>query len=234
MLQEGVRWKVEVDEQTPKPWDRQPQEPILWYRRFTRFRLMEPVRSVALAYTLEHPTSFDDKERQKIPGAWYQKAHVWRWDERATAWDAHQARELEATIAAEKQKVLTEGYALMHERVKTLNVLAKKLVADIAKGKLYRVDVRSIGNGKDARQVNVELFEEGPIRELRACLDDIAKELGERVRVSKQELTGKDGTPLVPDHHELLGTLTDSEFEALKQLQVAALARLEQNGNGVH
>ena len=160
------------------PYERQPGEPLLWYRRFEQFRLMEPVRSIVGAFREE----MGGDERKEAPGRWYEEAKRWRWEERAAAWDEHQTKELVALIAAEKQKVLSEGYALMHERVKTLNVLAKKLIADIAKGKMYRRDVRSIGTGKDARQVDVELFEEGVVRELRACLDDIAKELGERVK----------------------------------------------------
>lgn len=230
-----TRWKVEVDEQTTKPWDRQPQEPILWYRRFTRFRLMEPVRSVAAAYTLEHPTSSDDKERQKIPGAWYQKSHEWHWDERATAWDAHQTQEVEQQIAAERAKVLKTHYALMHQRIRDLDEVATVLKQELLDpNKRWLADVKSVGTGPTAQRVDLITFNDALIREWRAALSDIASELGERVKVTKQELTGKDGTPLVPDHNELLGTLTDSEFEALKQLQVAALARLEQNGNGVH
>jgi hypothetical protein len=209
-----------------QPWDRQAGEPLIWYRRFTALRLMSPTRSIAAVYQQE--SKKDEKVRSNAPGRWYETAHQFHWQERAQAWDEHQSKELEATIAAEKQKVLSEGYALMHERVKTLNILAKKLVADIAKGKMYRVDVRSIGTGKDARQVNVELFEEGPIRELRACLDDIAKELGERVKRTQQEITGANGKPLIPDHDEILGALSDEEFEQLKMLQSQALARLEQ------
>ena len=44
-------------------------------------------------------------------------------------------------------------------------------------------------------------------RELRGMFADIAAELGERAKVSKQELTGKDGGPLqtllcLPDNGE--------------------------------
>lgn len=221
-----------VSDKQVNSWDRQPSEPLLWYRRFTALRLMSPVRSIAAVYQQE--SNNDEKVRSNAPGRWYEVARRWNWEARCTAFDEHQTLELEAQLAAEKKKVLSEGYALVHERVKTLNVLAKKLVADIAKGKMYRNDVRSIGTGKDARQVNVELFEEGVIRELRACLDDIAKELGERVRVSKQEITGKDGAPLLPDHDTLLGALSDEEFELLKQLQAQALNRVEQHSNGNH
>lgn len=217
-------------------WDRQPGESLLWHRRFTTYRLMTPVRKIPLVFQQEHAQIEGNrgKQRSEPPGVWYEIASRWKWDQRCAAWDEYQAEELEREIAAEKKKVLSEGYALMHERVRTLNLLAKKLVADIAKGKMYRRDVRSIGTGKDTRQVDVELFEEGPIRELRACLDDIAKELGERVRTTKQEITGKDGTPLLPDHDTLLGALSDEEFELLKQLQAQALSRVEQHGNGNH
>lgn len=175
-------------EEGAKPWERMPGEPLRWYERFNRLRLMPPPRSIAAVFQQEDAKK-RKTAREGTSGSWYEYARRWDWDARIAAWDAHQAKEVEAAIAAERQKVLSEGYALMHERVKTLNVVAKKLVSDIAKGKLYRTDVRSVGTGKDAERVDVELFEEGVIRELRGCLDDIAKELGERVKRTETAIT---------------------------------------------
>ena len=180
------------DEQTPKPWDRQSGESN-WYPRFLLYRDMPhsvpPMPRTLFGAASLHQSQRGGKKLTGTPPAWIDASRKWNWKERAEAYDAHLQQEREAIAASERVKVLTTGYALMHERVKTLDVLAKKLVADVAKGRLYRQDVRSVGTGKDAHQVAIELFDEGVIRELRACLADIAAEMGERVKKSEVAVT---------------------------------------------
>jgi hypothetical protein len=113
------------------------------------------------------------------------------WQERIAAYEAQQAQELEAVIVEERAKILKSGFAQMHKRVELLDMLTGTLLADVKIGKLYLKDVKAIGNGKDARQVDLEQFNEGLIRQIRGLLDDLAKELGERVSMSKQELSGE-------------------------------------------
>ena len=66
-------------------WDRQPDEPARWYRRFLHFRDLGPQRSLAAAYAavaqqegLTGPT---------LPAKWLEIAARWCWDARAIAWD---------------------------------------------------------------------------------------------------------------------------------------------------
>jgi len=202
--------EVEVDDETPKPWDRQPGEPNNWYRRFLSYRDMPhsnpPLPRTLLGTANHEQVCKGSKKYNGTPQSWRDAFKKWNWRERAEGYDAHLQREREAVAAVERARVLTSGYALMHERVKTLNVLAKKLVADIASGKMYRQDVRSIGTGKEARQVDVELFDEGVIRELRACLADIAAELGERVKKTETAITQLPGSIYVGVNPDDLGS----------------------------
>lgn len=175
-----------------KIWDRQDGEPLLWYRRFERFRLMEPVHSIPDAYADEHPAPNDVKQRQKVPGDWYEKAREWNWEGRVAAWDAFQDAQIEKQIAAERRKVLNNEFALMHRRVQLLNRKVKQL-ADITddEDKIWLDDVKSIGSGEFAERVDLKVFNSDAFKELREYLDDMAAEMGERVKTTKQEHSGK-------------------------------------------
>ena len=66
-------------------WARQAGEPLMWYRRFERYRLMQPVRSIVAVFREEKRAN----ERDEAPGRWYEEAKKWRWDERVAAWDVY-------------------------------------------------------------------------------------------------------------------------------------------------
>ncbi len=114
-----------------------------------------------------------------------------QWVERASAYDAHLQKEREDLAAVERARVLTTGFAQQHKRIEALNALAKKLLAQAANDeRLWLPDVKSVGTGPNAKRVDLVQFNEGLIREIRGCFDDLAKEMGERVK--KQELSVKD------------------------------------------
>jgi hypothetical protein len=167
-------------------WDRQPGESLLWYRRFERYRLMEPVRSINAVYGEENGTKQDEKERPKAPGKWYETAKKWQWDARAAAWDVTQDEQTERAITAERKKVLRTQYALMHKRVELLNRKAEQLagITDTP-DEIWVPDVKQIGYGEFAERVDLKIFNDAAFRELREYLDDIAAELGERVKKSE-------------------------------------------------
>lgn len=188
---------------TPRIWERQPGEPLLWHRRFERFRLMEPVRKIATVFQQEQEGTEKNGEKQRTipPGEWYEQAKKWRWDERAAAWDALLDGEIEEQIASERKKVLRSRFALMHKRVEALNAMATQLADMSADDRnIWLKDVKAIGNGKDARQVDLVQFNEGLFREFRGFMADIAAEMGERVKRSevsaKVQTTGVVGVYL--------------------------------------
>lgn len=192
-----------MSEQQDRPWDQMEGEPSLWYRRFTRYRLMEPVRSIAAVYQEESKN--DEKRRSNAPGTWYDIARQWQWEARAAAWDAHVDAEIEKTIAAERKKILRSELALQHERVKLLNRKAKQLaeITDTETG-VWTPDVKSVGTGPNAERVDLVQFNDAAFRELREYLTDLADEMGERVK--KKEVAYKE---LPPDRYE--GITEDDE-----------------------
>lgn len=171
-----------------RPYDRLPGEPALWYHRFERFRLMAPVRSIPKVYREEKQSQNAEKHRktqkaqpENPDSTWYAMARLWRWEERAAAWDAELDAELEKEIAAERKKVLRSELALQHKRVELLNRKAKQL-AEITdtEDQIWLLDVKSIGTGPDAERVDLVQFNDAAFKELREYLTDIADEMGER------------------------------------------------------
>lgn len=146
-----------------EPWEQREGEPNLWYDRFTLFRLLGPKRTLSFAHRQEVARS--RKKSQYLPGSWRDAANEWDWVARAEAWDAARRAELEC----EADQVLSEGLALMHERVKTLKKRADKLDKYLDKEK------------KPSSYM---------IEQWRGLLSDIADELGERVKTTKQEHSG--------------------------------------------
>jgi hypothetical protein len=88
-----------------KPWLRQRNEPAAWYMRFKRYLDLGPKRSLRALVAGEPDTQKATKGTEKnqetkkmsdvsVPGAWKRASKVWRWVERAEAYDlAEQARE---------------------------------------------------------------------------------------------------------------------------------------------
>jgi hypothetical protein len=91
-----------------EPWSRQKQEPARWYLRFRRYLDMGPKRSLRATIASEpqnEKAKRGDKYQQKIsnasiPGAWSRAAKLWRWKERADAFDLAQL-EKQATFVRE-------------------------------------------------------------------------------------------------------------------------------------
>lgn len=166
-------------------------EPLIWYRRFERYRLMEPVRSIPAVYR-----ELTKNNATNAPGDWYQKAKIWKWDERVAAWDVYLDGQIEQQIAIERKRVLRSRYALAHKRIEELDRLAQKLI-DYAKEEknIWLLDVKAIGTGPDAERVDLVQFNDALFREIRAHFADIAAELGERVK--KKDVTVTELPPNV-------------------------------------
>lgn len=180
-----------------KPWEQMIDkgEPVKWYARFDRFRLIKPwLRSVNAAFLQEQAENprKPEKTRENADKVWYQKAQEWEWDKRAAAWDKYRIAERDKQTAAEEEEVLNSELALKHNRIKELQELAALL-----KEEVYDEDKRWVEDIKVGKEpYYVKQFNDAVIREYRATLDDIAKEKGERAKLTKSELTGKDGAPL--------------------------------------
>lgn len=178
-------------EVTQAIWERQPNEPARWYARFLLYRGMGPDRSLLGCVHREEAQKDSKKRSRGVPGAWSDAFEQWNWKARAEAYDAHKQSEaeerqrtLDAIEQAERERILTTGYAIMEERIKGLDRMARLVEASFLE--------KDKDTGED--KINFAWVNPDKIREYRGCLDDIAKELGQRIK--KSEITGKDGGPI--------------------------------------
>ena len=89
----------------------------------------------------------------------------------------------QAELEARRAEVLGSGYALSFERVDSLKSLAELLCDELnEEDKRWLPDVKQIGAGEHAERVDIVRFNAQLIEQYRRTLDDIAAELGERVK----------------------------------------------------
>jgi hypothetical protein len=105
------------------------------------------------------------------------------WQARLQALADQAAAAAEERERAYRRSILEDGYALAHERVALLKRLAVQLEHELVEGgRLWVTDRKQIGGGEYAQVVEVERFNSAEVSELRALLNDIAQEKGERAR----------------------------------------------------
>ncbi len=79
------------DSAPEKPWDRQPGEPTLWFKRFSVYLLMGPTRTVTAAYCDEFARRHPGKTcKPRSATHWRVLSARWNWRTRADAWDKEQ------------------------------------------------------------------------------------------------------------------------------------------------
>lgn len=181
-----------------KAWYQKDGEKTLWHETtkalavFNEYCLLGPSRSLAKLAKKDGKSTAYVRQLER----WSSTFH---WQERARAYDEHIRAEEDRILAAEKEKVLRSGFALMHERVEALDKLTRKLISYAHDEKnVWLPDVKSVQVGKfDYERVDIVHFNAPLFTLIDKYFASIAAELGERVK--KQEVTGKDGGPLEID-----------------------------------
>lgn len=84
--------------------------------------------------------------------------------------------ELAQAEQAEIERILTTGYAAIHNRVKDLDRMAHLIE-------------QSWHEAPDSEKIVFQWVTPDKIREWRGCLDDIAKELGQRIKKQEMKVT---------------------------------------------
>lgn len=175
-------------------WMRMEDEPGDWFARFLIFRDMPAQdRSFLGAYKIALGKSGKKREKagdpKRIPSSWDKSVDKWQWWKRADAYDAHllaleqaKAERLRQLEEEEEERLLTTKYARKARRIEQLTILFDDLKASYHEP------------SPDDNKIVYQWLTPDKVREMRGCLDDIAKELGERVK--KSEVTGKDGGPM--------------------------------------
>lgn len=109
-----------------KPWDRLPEEPELWYRRFREYLDQEPPRSLLRVYKAWAARKGKKRQGKKapkeidfFPSTWGEKRDEYHWRERAAAYDREQTdqllREKEKKRRAHEE-LEAEGSLLMYKK----------------------------------------------------------------------------------------------------------------------
>jgi hypothetical protein len=199
-------------ENTQLIYEKLAEEPAKWYARFLLYRGMEASsRSLLGAYRVYQEEARSGLKKPffegnvYLPGAWKEAATKYDWKFRAELYDMHQQaeeqRRLEALIEleqAEKERILSEGYALMYKRVAGLGRMAEAIE------KSFEDDQGKINYAWLAARGAADR-----LREYRGMLADIAAEIGDRVK--KSEISGKNGGPVTFVTEWGGGRLTDDE-----------------------
>lgn len=121
-----------------EPWLRQKGEPALWFSRFNLYIDLGPKRSLRAAIAADPASQKATKAGPEkklsdvsVPGAWRRAAQLWRWKERAEAFELHR----QDIYAQFIRKSANEcQYASKAYRIMELNMLAKNLRAQIREG----------------------------------------------------------------------------------------------------
>lgn len=159
--------------------------------------LMGPGRSLRLLLDQYRQQTDDESATEKPPTVRFRTLGGWssryQWQARVD-----RAKEIADDEIAEleretrKQAILSSGFALQYNRIASLQKLA-----DLLEGELYEEDKRwlpdakQIGAGDMAERVDIVRFNRALIEQFRQTLDDIAAEMGERVK--GLELRGRVG-----------------------------------------
>ncbi len=162
-------------------YERQDTEPNNWYSRFLLYRGMGASRTLLGAVHLAEKSG--KKRSKKVPGAWDAIFEKWNWRGRSDEYDAHVQAEQEAREAAyrayedaERERLLSTGLALAEKRVEALEGLYALIKKSFLDAETHELAFKFVTADK--------------IREARGCLDDIAKEVGGRVKKDKVEHSG--------------------------------------------
>jgi hypothetical protein len=178
-----------------KIWEQEEGESTLWYGRFVKFMRLGTRRSINAVFAKEQRanakvTRNNEKQRElNAPGEWYDIKKVWKWDERARAYDEYQRAEEDRIIAEERDKIMRSGFALQHKRIQLLDRLSRKLVKMTDdEEKIWIPETRTTIMGEDRSTVVEKVTFNAPLfTTIDKFQDSIAKEMGERVK--KKDIT---------------------------------------------
>jgi len=180
-------------------WARREGEPMIWYNRFERYRLMGSTRSLLGMYKLEIAEKGrkgkSTKPPTKAPTAWDKAATAWNWKARAESWDMQEVEARAAAAAALQAKEDAERERERQEWRLKRKQLAQGLFAKAAAA------LNSVGG-------------ENPIANLSQVANTVKIVLGE-LRAEFDDLPTQRGVNFNLDP-EKLATKTDEELEALK------------------
>lgn len=124
------------------------------------------------------------------------------WVKRKEAYDDNQLAADQAAYEARRREIMESGLALVHERIFKLTALFSQLEEYLKDEDLvWLKETKQVIEGADDEDKAAKIIEIVKMRfnsplfeQFRLTLDDISKEMGQRVK--KTELSGPDGDPI--------------------------------------
>lgn len=126
--------------------------------------------------------------------------------------------DLEEIQRADETSALKAGFAIKENRVAALQKLAEVFLDELTRNednRLWLTQVKGIGSYDNYERIEYQEFNRAEVDAFRNTLDDIATEVGERVKRSDVTTNGK---PLPPAYDpRLLKDLTDEQLDILEK-----------------
>lgn len=129
------------------------------------------------------------------------------------------SRQIDVTQALKmrESEAFNSGFAKKENRVIALNNLGQRIYEELGReGGMWLNMVKGIGSGQDYERIEYVEFNRAQIEAFRNILDDVATELGQRVR--RSDVTSKDRPLAAPGlPASAWSKLTDEEVELLER-----------------
>jgi hypothetical protein len=87
-------------------WEKKSDEPLTWFNRFERYRLLGPQRSLDAAS--QRCAQVEGQRCAESSRTWYGASRRWQWQERARAWNATQPSPLPGEEEAHRSEAHQE------------------------------------------------------------------------------------------------------------------------------
>lgn len=170
-----------------QPWDQQPEEPNLWYRRFERYLRLGPGRSFQECYNLEREETGKPPKKDQIAGAWKKAVDAWDWKRRAEQYDAH--------LSSQQNEEWQKRYGEFREREwnlveRLLNKVEQMLEFPLAK---VEREQKALDNGNIVAVTNIYPMR-WTMRDAASILDVAAKLIAAR---QNQKEDGEKPGPVI-------------------------------------
>jgi hypothetical protein len=174
-----------MSEQITDPLDRIPGESKRANSAFAAYAMMGSGRSLRNLLA-------EFKKDEHAPTHSWATISKWsannNWVIRSELFDQQQREKEKAAYDARREQIMNTGLALTHERLVKLNSIFDQLEKNLKDPNAVWVpDVKSIGQGEFAERVDIVRFNSALFEQARGTLDDIAREVGGRVKVEKVE-----------------------------------------------
>ena len=101
-------------------WEKKSDEPLTWFNRFERYRLLGPQRSLDAAS--QRCAQVEGQRCAESSRTWYGASRRWQWQERARAWDATQPSPLPGEEEAHRSDARQERLGMISKILKDLYV----------------------------------------------------------------------------------------------------------------